>query len=118
MATGIFSGTCHFFLVESSHRELVVVGPAATETIQLEDAAGAGEVLVSPATAAAVGPSWLAGERGGAALLELDPDPDAAAPPVVEAEAAQASGPSSRRTCPPRFAPTSGSRPARPSTGR
>ena len=75
MATGIFSGTCHFFLVESSHRELVVVGPAATETIQLEDAAGAGEVLVSPATAAAVGPSWLAGERGGAALLRLDPRP-------------------------------------------
>lgn len=92
MATGIFSGTCHFFLVESSHRELVVVGPAATETIQLEDAAGAGEVLVSPATAAAVGPSWLAGERGGAALLRLDPDPDAAAPPVVEAESAQHSG--------------------------
>ena len=30
MATGIYSGTCHFFLVESSHRELVVAGPAAT----------------------------------------------------------------------------------------
>ncbi|HET7856935.1 MAG TPA: tetratricopeptide repeat protein [Gaiellaceae bacterium] len=84
MSTGIYSGTCHFFLVESSHRELVVVGPAATATIQLEDAAGAGEILVSPATAAAVGPEWLAGERGGAALLAIDPDPDAAAPPLVE----------------------------------
>ena len=30
MATGIYSGPCHFFLVESSHRELVVAGPAAT----------------------------------------------------------------------------------------
>ena len=84
MSTGIYSGTCHFFLVESSHRELVVVGPAATATIQLEDAAGAGEVLISPATAAAVGPDWLAGERGGAALLTIDPDPDAAAPPVID----------------------------------
>jgi class 3 adenylate cyclase/tetratricopeptide (TPR) repeat protein len=89
MSTGIYSGTCHFFLVQSSHRELVVAGPAATETIQLEDAAGAGEVLISPATAAAVGPSWLAGERGGAALLKLDRDPDAAAPPIFEAEVAE-----------------------------
>ena len=92
MATGVYSGPCHFFLVESSHRELVVAGPAATATIQLEDAAGAGEVLISPATAAAVDPSWLAGERGGAALLRLDRDPDAAAPPVFEAEAAEPSG--------------------------
>ena len=92
MATGIYSGTCHFFLVESSHRELVIAGPAATETMRLEDAAGAGEVLVSPATAAAVGPSWLAGERGGAAMLELDRDPEAAAPPVFDDEACRASG--------------------------
>jgi class 3 adenylate cyclase/tetratricopeptide (TPR) repeat protein len=91
MATGIFSGTCHFFLVESTHRELIVVGPAATATIQLEDDAGAGEVLVSPATAAAVDPSWLAGERGGAALLKLGRDPDAAAPPIFDEEAQPAS---------------------------
>ena len=49
-------------------------------------------MLVSAATAAAVDPSWLAGERGGAALLKLDPDPDAAAPPVFEADAAEPSG--------------------------
>jgi class 3 adenylate cyclase/tetratricopeptide (TPR) repeat protein len=84
MSTGIYSGTCHFFLVESSHRHLIVAGPAATATIRLEDDADAGEVLISPATAAAVGPEWLAGERGGAALLALDRDPDAAAPPIFE----------------------------------
>jgi class 3 adenylate cyclase/tetratricopeptide (TPR) repeat protein len=84
MSTGIYSGTCHFFLVESSHRELVIAGPAASATLMLEEEADAGEVLVSPATAAAVGPEWLAGERGGAALLELDRDPDAAAPPIFE----------------------------------
>ena len=72
MSTGIYSGTCHFFLVDASHRELVVAGPAATATIGLEDAADAGEVLISPATAAAVGPEWTAGERGGAALLALE----------------------------------------------
>ena len=84
MSTGIYTGICHFFLVESSHRELVIAGPAATATIRLEDEADAGEVLVSPATAAAVGPEWLAGERGGAALLALDREPDAPAPPVVQ----------------------------------
>jgi class 3 adenylate cyclase/tetratricopeptide (TPR) repeat protein len=83
MSTGIYSGTCHFFLVESSHRELVVAGPAASATILLEDDAAAGEVLVSPATAASVGAEWLAGERGGAALLALE-EPDAAAPPVFD----------------------------------
>src|SRR5439155_1677404 len=29
MAAGVFSGTCHFFLVGSTHRELIVAGPAA-----------------------------------------------------------------------------------------
>jgi len=93
MATGIYSGTCHFFLVESSHRELMVAGPAATATIRLEDEAAAGEVLVSPATAEAVGPDWLAGERGGAALLALDREPDAAAPPVVDDPVLRDAGP-------------------------
>ncbi len=93
MSTGIYTGTCHFFLVETSHRELMVAGPAATATIRLEDEAEAGEVLVSPATAAAVGPEWLAGERGGAALLVLDREPDAAAPPVAEESDEQAAFP-------------------------
>jgi class 3 adenylate cyclase/tetratricopeptide (TPR) repeat protein len=72
MSTGVFSGDCHLFLVESSHRELVVTGPAATATVELEDLAEAGEVLVSARTAAAVEPSWLGGERSGARLLALD----------------------------------------------
>jgi class 3 adenylate cyclase/tetratricopeptide (TPR) repeat protein len=72
MSTGIFSGDCHLFLVESSHRELLVTGPAATATVRLEDLAEAGEVLVSPRTAAAIDSSWLGGEREGARLLRLD----------------------------------------------
>ena len=71
MSTGVHSGVCHLFLAGTSHRELLVTGPAATETIRLESAAGAGEVLVSAATAAALGESWLGAERSGARLLEL-----------------------------------------------
>jgi class 3 adenylate cyclase/tetratricopeptide (TPR) repeat protein len=71
MATGVYSGDCHLFLVESSHRELMVTGPAATATVRLEDLASAGEVLVSPRTAEALEPTWLVGERDGARLLDV-----------------------------------------------
>ena len=69
MATGVFSGPCQFFLAGTSHHELIVAGPAATATIRLEDAAQAGEILVSQATAAALGKGWVDRERDGAFLL-------------------------------------------------
>ncbi len=72
MSTGIFSGPCQFFVAGTSHEELLVAGPAATATIGLEDAAQAGEILVGAATAAALEPGWLAGERDGAFLLVDD----------------------------------------------
>jgi class 3 adenylate cyclase/tetratricopeptide (TPR) repeat protein len=74
MATGIYSGPCDFFVVGSTHRELLVTGPAATETVRLEDAAEAGEIVVSAGTAAALDPSWLGPERDGAQLLALPSD--------------------------------------------
>jgi class 3 adenylate cyclase/tetratricopeptide (TPR) repeat protein len=72
MSTGVHSGTCHVFVAGTSHRELIVTGPAASETIRLESAAGPGEVLVSAATAAALEPGWLDRERGTARLLRLE----------------------------------------------
>lgn len=74
MATGVYSGDCHFYLVGSTHRELIVTGPGATETVKLESAAEAGEILVSPATAAALEPAWLVGEREGGRLVKLPDD--------------------------------------------
>jgi len=72
MATGVYSGPCQFFLAGTSHNELIVAGPAASATIQLEDAAQSGEILVSPATAAALGDGWIDRERNGAFLLFHD----------------------------------------------
>lgn len=69
MSTGIYSGACQFFLVDSSHKELVVSGPAATATFELEDASEAGEILVSARTAEALDRSWLDTQRDGAFLL-------------------------------------------------
>ncbi len=69
MTTGIYSGPCNFFVVEGSHRELIVTGPAATETIRLESAAETRQILVSNATAAALDPGWVGGEQDGARIL-------------------------------------------------
>ncbi|HUP33606.1 MAG TPA: tetratricopeptide repeat protein, partial [Gaiellaceae bacterium] len=72
MSTGVYTGICHFFLVEGTHRELVIAGPAATATIDLESGADAGEILLSERTAAALEPGWVGPSRGdGRLLLEL-----------------------------------------------
>ncbi len=54
MSVGIHSGDTHFFLVGTSHRELIVLGPAATAVVAVESAADAGEILMSAASAAAL----------------------------------------------------------------
>ncbi len=75
MAGGLVTGPCHFFLLGHHHRELIVCGPSASRTLELEDAAEAGEVLVSPRTAEAL-VGLVAEARDGCFLL------DAAAAPV------------------------------------
>ena len=48
MSVGLHSGTVQLFQVGTLHRELIVAGPAATRTTQMEHAASAGEIFVSP----------------------------------------------------------------------
>jgi len=72
MSTGVHSGLVHVFAAGTSHRELLVTGPAATETIRLESDAEAGEVLVSATTAAALDDLWVGPARGSSRLLQLD----------------------------------------------
>jgi class 3 adenylate cyclase/tetratricopeptide (TPR) repeat protein len=61
MSVGIHSGDFDFFLVgdPALHRELLVTGPAASETARLEAVANAGQVVVSGTTAALVGAAAL-----------------------------------------------------------
>ena len=54
MSVGVNTGSFHFFLVGESHRELIVTGPAASRTVEMESTATAGEILVSRDTAAAL----------------------------------------------------------------
>ncbi len=68
MSVGVHSDEFDFFLVGASHRELIVAGPGATATVDMEAEADAGQILLSPATAALL-PASCVGERKGAGYL-------------------------------------------------
>jgi class 3 adenylate cyclase/tetratricopeptide (TPR) repeat protein len=73
MSVGVNSGTFHMFLVGESHRELVLTGPAATETVTMESTATAGEILISPSTAAAIPADAVGRAKGPGFLLRRSP---------------------------------------------
>ena len=84
MSVGIHSGAVHLFRVGASHRELLVSGPAATVTTEMETTADAGEIVVSSATRAllppgaapAKGNGWvLRWRRADARAVRLRPPP-------------------------------------------
>lgn len=76
MSIGVHSGELDFLLVGDHFRDLIVTGPGATLVADMETTANAGEIVVSGATAAALGPySDLVGEaRGHGFLLLNGPD--------------------------------------------
>jgi class 3 adenylate cyclase/predicted ATPase len=73
LAVGVHSGPVAFFLVGTQHRELVITGPAATEVALMEDAAEAGEIVLSPATAALLDPKVVGQAKGPGLLLRAMP---------------------------------------------
>jgi class 3 adenylate cyclase/tetratricopeptide (TPR) repeat protein len=73
MHVGIHSGQFHFFLVGDSHRELLVAGPTASRTVEMEAASEAGEILLSPETAAALDAGRLGEPKGPGVLLRGEP---------------------------------------------
>jgi predicted ATPase/class 3 adenylate cyclase len=73
MHVGVHSGTFDFFLVGRRHRELIVAGPDAARTVEMEDTAEAGEIAVSYATAAFLDPVDLGDRKGAGTLLASPP---------------------------------------------
>ena len=82
MSQGVHSGAFHLFLVGASHRELLIVGPAASTVVTMEQAANAGEILINPATAARL-PDRCTRQRKGPGLL-LAVAPPTGRPPIDE----------------------------------
>ena len=73
MHVGVHSGTFDFFLVGASHRELIIAGPAAAHTVAMEDAAEAGEIVVSRAAAELLQPDELGEPKGAGIVLRASP---------------------------------------------
>lgn len=63
-SAGIHSGEVHLFRVGKSHHELIVTGPTPSRVLEMEAAANAGEIVISPDTAAAVDPALVGDEHG------------------------------------------------------
>jgi class 3 adenylate cyclase/tetratricopeptide (TPR) repeat protein len=75
MSVGVHSGSYAMFLVGGSHRELLVGGRAATTVVAMEGLASAGQVLVSPDSAALLPHGCLGAEVGSGVLLARSPAP-------------------------------------------
>jgi class 3 adenylate cyclase/tetratricopeptide (TPR) repeat protein len=84
MSIGVSSAAFDFFLVGGLHRELIVAGPAATETVSLEAAAEAREIVIGAETAAALDPACVGHPRGSGFLLRRPPDAHAKRSAPVE----------------------------------
>jgi class 3 adenylate cyclase/tetratricopeptide (TPR) repeat protein len=78
MSQGIHSGEFHLFLVGESHRELLLTGQGATAVVAMEKAAGAGDILLSPATAKRLPAESLGAAKGSGILLAATPAVEAA----------------------------------------
>jgi class 3 adenylate cyclase/tetratricopeptide (TPR) repeat protein len=73
MSVGVHSGLFNFFLVGDSHREFIVAGPEASTVVTMEGTADAGEIVMSPATAAALRPAAVGAAKGPGFLLRRAP---------------------------------------------
>lgn len=86
MHVGIHSGRFQFFLVGDSHRELLIAGPAASRTVEMEAASEAGEILLSPEASALLHPDVLGDEKGAGRLLRAAPDSRGSVEPLPNLE--------------------------------
>jgi class 3 adenylate cyclase/tetratricopeptide (TPR) repeat protein len=76
MHVGVHSGGFDFFVLGNVHRELVIAGPSATKTVQMESTAVAGQIMVSGETASYLPASVLGEARhGGRLLVRMPPAP-------------------------------------------
>ncbi|MDX6516169.1 MAG: hypothetical protein QOH73_1835, partial [Gaiellaceae bacterium] len=84
MSIGIATGELEFFTAGSVHRELLLVGPVATETVTIEARANAGEIGLSATLARRLDPRCVSAANAEALLV---------APPEAERGGAPSVGP-------------------------
>jgi class 3 adenylate cyclase/tetratricopeptide (TPR) repeat protein len=84
MHVAVHTGRFDVFLVGRTHRDLLVTGPGATTTVDLESHSEAGEILISPAVAEVLDPSCVGAARGPGFLLEAMPAVPGALEPLPD----------------------------------
>jgi class 3 adenylate cyclase/tetratricopeptide (TPR) repeat protein len=77
MSVGMHAGTFHMFRVGRSHQELLITGPGASTTTRMEQAAEAGEIVVSADMAARLPRTAVGAEKGAGRLLRWRSVPSA-----------------------------------------
>jgi class 3 adenylate cyclase/tetratricopeptide (TPR) repeat protein len=73
VSIGVHTGDFDFYLVGSLHRELVISGEAASQTVAMETAADAGQIVISATTAAALRSRYVGAPKGDGFLLIRSP---------------------------------------------
>lgn len=81
ISQGIHSGTFDLHLVDAGHRELLVVGPGMSATVNCEGAAERGQILLSHQAAAQLDPAVLGVETSEGRALDRAPTVHLARPP-------------------------------------
>lgn len=69
MSSGLHTGPVDLFLVGTSHRELMITGPAASRTTDMEATANAGEILASAETSQRLPASMVGAPKESGYLL-------------------------------------------------
>ena len=73
MSQGVHSGNFHFFAVGQSHVEFLPTGPAWSRVVTMEHEASAGQILISPETAALLPERCRGKTKGPGVLLSREP---------------------------------------------
>ena len=73
MSAGVHSGEVHLFRVGESHRELLIAGPGPSSVVAMEQTATAGQIVISPGTAARIAPRLVGDAVGPGFLLKSRP---------------------------------------------
>ena len=73
MSQGVHSGQFHFFAVGTSHIELLPTGPGWSRLVAMEQAASAGEILVSTEAGEQLPAGCLGAAVGPGVLLDVEP---------------------------------------------
>ena len=85
MSVGVHTGAYQMFVVGRSHREFLIGGPAASSVVELEQAASAGQIVISADTARHLPSGVTGGTVGSGFMLTRSPtayqwEPPAAMP--------------------------------------